>query len=145
MARDTSGGEPSPGDTAFLVCPKGMCQAEDLEQEDYEIWRGFWKPWNAFICRRKLRNNGPPISITWAPRGNHVGPQGQSRGPPGEITWAPRGNHVGPHDSNFEMFFRINSKNYILPTFHLSHWSFRVLVLEGHKFRPLWKHIFFPV
>ena len=41
------------------------------------------------------------------------------------------------NDSNFEMFFRINSKNYILPTFHLSHWSFRVLVLEGHKFRPL--------
>lgn len=36
MARDTSGGEPFPGNTAFLVCPKGMCQAEDLEQEDYE-------------------------------------------------------------------------------------------------------------
>ena len=30
------------------------------------------------------------------PRGNHVGPHGQSRGPPGEITWAPWGNHVGP-------------------------------------------------
>ena len=29
------------------------------------------------------------------------------------------------------------SKNYILPTFHIYHWSFRVLVLEGHKFRPL--------
>ena len=25
----------------------------------------------------------------WAPRGNHVGPLGQSRGPPWEITWAP--------------------------------------------------------
>lgn len=36
MARDTSGGEPFPGSTAFLACPKGMCQAEDLEQEDYE-------------------------------------------------------------------------------------------------------------
>ena len=33
--------------------------------------------------------------ITWAPRGNHVGPQGKSRGPPGEMTWAPRENHVG--------------------------------------------------
>ena len=43
------------------------------------------------------KSRGPPGAITWAPRGNHVGPQGQSRGPPGEITWAPRGNHVGPH------------------------------------------------
>ena len=31
--------------------------------------------------------------ITWALRGNHLGPQGKSRGPHGEITWAPRGNH----------------------------------------------------
>ena len=38
-----------------------------------------------------------PGAITSAPRGNHVGPHGQSRGLPGEITWAPRGNHVGPH------------------------------------------------
>ena len=37
-----------------------------------------------------------PVEITWAPRRNHVGPQGQSRGPPVEITWARRGNHVGP-------------------------------------------------
>ena len=34
--------------------------------------------------------------ITWAPRGNHVGPTRKSRGPHGEITWAPPGNHVGP-------------------------------------------------
>ena len=38
----------------------------------------------------------PQGEITWAPRGNHVGPLGQSRGTPGEITWDPRGNHVGP-------------------------------------------------
>ena len=38
----------------------------------------------------------PLQKITWAPRGNHVGPQGKSRGPPGEITWAPMGNHVDP-------------------------------------------------
>ena len=37
------------------------------------------------------------------------------------------------NDSNLQ----INSKNYILPAFHSSHWSFRVLVLEGQKFRPL--------
>ena len=37
----------------------------------------------------------PPVEITWAPGGNHVGAQGQSRGPPVEITCAPRGNHVG--------------------------------------------------
>ena len=37
-----------------------------------------------------------PGAITWAPSGNHVGPQGQSRGPPVEITWAPRVNHVSP-------------------------------------------------
>ena len=35
------------------------------------------------------------VSKNTEPRGNHVGPQGQSRVPPGEITWAPRGNHVG--------------------------------------------------
>ena len=38
----------------------------------------------------------PHPEITWAPRGNHVGPQGKSRGPHPEITWAPRGNHAGP-------------------------------------------------
>ena len=43
-----------------------------------------------------LTHCGPPGAITWTPRGNHVGPQGQSRGPPGAIRWAPRGNHVGP-------------------------------------------------
>ena len=32
---------------------------------------------------------------------------------------------------------RSTGKNYILPTFHFSHWSFRVLMLEGQKFRPL--------
>ena len=32
--------------------------------------------------------------ITWAPRGNHVGPTRKSRGPHGEITWVLRGNHV---------------------------------------------------
>ena len=49
------------------------------------------------------KSRGPPGAITWAHRGNHEGPQGQSRGPqgqsrgpPGAITWAPRGNHVGP-------------------------------------------------
>ena len=33
------------------------------------------------------------LSTPW---GNHVGTQGKSRGPPGAITWAPRGNQVGP-------------------------------------------------
>ena len=42
------------------------------------------------------QSRGPPGEISWAPRGNHVGPQEKSRGPPGAITWAPRGNHVGP-------------------------------------------------
>ena len=45
-------------------------------------------------CLRK--GPGPPGAITWAPRGNHVGPLGQSLGPPGEITWATWGNHLGP-------------------------------------------------
>ena len=31
------------------------------------------------------QSRGPPGEITWAPRGNHVGPQGKSRGPPGAI------------------------------------------------------------
>ena len=39
-----------------------------------------------------IKFNCTPGAITRAPRGNHVGPQGQSRGPPGEITWAPWGN-----------------------------------------------------
>ena len=43
---------------------------------------------------------GPPGEITWAPRGNHVGPPGQSRGNLGSITWAPRGNHVGPRGNH---------------------------------------------
>ena len=47
----------------------------------------------AMACWKTRR---PPREITWAPRGNHVGPHGQSRGPPGEITWALMGNHVGP-------------------------------------------------
>ena len=33
-------------------------------------------------------NGEPPGEITWAPRGNHVGPQGKSRGHHGEITSA---------------------------------------------------------
>ena len=27
------------------------------------------------------------VDITWAPKGNHVGPHGKSRGPPWEMTW----------------------------------------------------------
>ena len=42
------------------------------------------------------QSRGTPVKITWAPRGNHVGPPKQSRGPRVAITWAPRGNDVGP-------------------------------------------------
>ena len=45
-----------------------------------------------------------PGEITWAPRGNHVGPHGQSRGPPGENTGAPRSNHVGPQGKSQQRF-----------------------------------------
>ena len=33
---------------------------------------------------------------------HHVGPQWQSHGHPGEITWAPSGNHVGPQGNSFK-------------------------------------------
>ena len=32
------------------------------------------------------KSRGPHPEITWAPRGNHVGPTRKSRGPHGEIT-----------------------------------------------------------
>ena len=40
------------------------------------------------------QSGGPPGAITQAPWGNHVGTQGKSRGPPGAFTWAPRGNNL---------------------------------------------------
>ena len=58
-----------------------------LNKENDDMFKYKYPPW---------KSRGPPGAITWAPCGNHEGPQGQSRGPPVEITWAPRGNHVGP-------------------------------------------------
>ena len=50
------------------------------------------------------------------------------------------------YDSSFQMFFRIGSKNCILPTVHLSPWSFWILVLQAHNFKPLSGNtMFFPL
>ena len=64
----------------------------ELEVE-YTIYE---KPQPTIYLYRHEASNNPPelqkVEITWAPRGNHVGPPWKSRGPPRAITWAPRGN-----------------------------------------------------
>ena len=48
-----------------------------------------------------MRNAGlEEAQARWAPMGNHVCPQGKSRWPPLAITCAPRGIHVGPHGTS---------------------------------------------
>ena len=84
-----------------------------------------------FIICSSLKTplRGPSGAITWAPRGNHVGPLGQSRGPLGEIRI--RNSRESGKRKGSRLTFRTSSASIWL----MSKWLISILLREREQLR----------